>query len=697
MKNLNTIFFLLFFVIIKSTLQSQCVNGGLENSNLNNWTLYWGNAYNTPVNQMLVGNPGRISITDNQNPVQALRNDPIGGYLVATEGRYSVKIGDNSIQNTPTSTKTQMAGYTINVTAANANFKFKYAASFWTDIKTTQGRENAYNSGQQRLEPTFSWFMVAGNNPAGVNLPNKSNVFGATLTPQAFVYDGDDVNQQSFFHIPWTCVQYNLTPFIGQQVTIFFKTTNCNTGSHYCYAYIDGLCDDYIPTPSIALPNTACVNSNSPVLCDMTSSTKEESFILSIQECSQDGTILYDFPVGDLFANQQAGVIDIRNYYTVQKKMKFKCNAYYKIRLLLNNCFYTMIEGTKIIKMICPTVDAGIDKTICCNNLQSVQIGTQGLLGNTYSWSSVPVGFTSTLPIVNVNTNTSNTYVLVATESTLGCKATDTVDIFVNAPLSSSIVFNAIPNLNCGNANCNENKSYPVPASCGPTLTAVATIKYCGTKIESADWNKKKLSKLKYSWNTGETSQTIAVRSGVTNYSVTITDGCYSTTSTIKNVVSNDYFTKPISTMLTVNGCIPSDPKRWWKILDFNSDGTAPAEGTGPAYHAYRYKLKIWDRWGHVLRCIEVCDPNGFKNGDIVWDGKDDAGNVVPMGVYNYQLYFWNCSTPPDGQAWRTVTDLKFVCTKKKWWCFFMGGGCCKGYYEVITKTDYIEKITVIR
>ncbi len=78
---------------------------------------------------------------------------------------------------------------------------------------------------------------------------------------------------------------------------------------------------------------------------------------------------------------------------------------------------------------VSPTnVNAGPDKIICSGS--TIQIGTPATGGNTYSWSSDPAGYTSTIanPVVNPVTTTS--YVLAVNSGT--CIAKDTVVVTVN-------------------------------------------------------------------------------------------------------------------------------------------------------------------------------------------------------------------------------------------------------------------------
>ena len=77
-----------------------------------------------------------------------------------------------------------------------------------------------------------------------------------------------------------------------------------------------------------------------------------------------------------------------------------------------------------------PAANAGSAKSIC--NQQITSIGAASVSGNTYSWTSNPVGFTSTNANPNVSPTTTTTYTLTETISITGCNKTNTVIISVN-------------------------------------------------------------------------------------------------------------------------------------------------------------------------------------------------------------------------------------------------------------------------
>ncbi|MBO9650944.1 MAG: flagellar hook assembly protein FlgD [Variovorax sp.] len=86
---------------------------------------------------------------------------------------------------------------------------------------------------------------------------------------------------------------------------------------------------------------------------------------------------------------------------------------------------------------------------------------------------------------------------------------------------------------------------------------------------------------------------------------------------------------------------------------------TAPAEGEDPAVKAFAVELpgtasdvqiKIVDATGKTVRTIDAGSMNEGVNA-VAWDGKDDAGNVVPAGNYTFTVAATNGSTAVSSTA----------------------------------------------
>jgi len=87
-----------------------------------------------------------------------------------------------------------------------------------------------------------------------------------------------------------------------------------------------------------------------------------------------------------------------------------------------------------------PAAVAGADRAICLNG--STTIGAASITGSTYSWASVPAGYTSTVANPTVSPLVTTTYTVVETITATGCTNTHSVVVTVN-PLPAAVAGNA--------------------------------------------------------------------------------------------------------------------------------------------------------------------------------------------------------------------------------------------------------------
>ncbi|HCS21939.1 MAG TPA: hypothetical protein DIW47_15515, partial [Bacteroidetes bacterium] len=112
-----------------------------------------------------------------------------------------------------------------------------------------------------------------------------------------------------------------------------------------------------------------------------------------------------------------------------------------------------------------PTANAGTEDTLC--NGQSTQIGQSAQAGESYSWSSIPAGFTSSSASPQVSPSVSTSYILLVYDSSTTCLQRDTVGILVNPILTNTgigsdqlICAGQTPNALTGNTPSGGNASY---------------------------------------------------------------------------------------------------------------------------------------------------------------------------------------------------------------------------------------------
>lgn len=123
------------------------------------------------------------------------------------------------------------------------------------------------------------------------------------------------------------------------------------------------------------------------------------------------------------WTSRPAGFTDFAANPTVSPKVT---TTYKLVARNSNGC--TTEDSVTVTIVAPPVADAGAAKAICAG--ESVSIGTTAANGVTYSWTSVPAGFTSTdaMPVVSPTANT--TYKVVATNAT-GCTSESQVTVTI--------------------------------------------------------------------------------------------------------------------------------------------------------------------------------------------------------------------------------------------------------------------------
>jgi hypothetical protein len=88
---------------------------------------------------------------------------------------------------------------------------------------------------------------------------------------------------------------------------------------------------------------------------------------------------------------------------------------------------------------VSPNAAAGPDRAICKN--ESTQLGATAVAGSTYSWTSVPAGFTSLAANPTVTPLVTTTYTLIETITASGCNTTNSVIVTVHPVPATSLIY----------------------------------------------------------------------------------------------------------------------------------------------------------------------------------------------------------------------------------------------------------------
>ncbi|MCF8220161.1 MAG: PKD domain-containing protein [Cryomorphaceae bacterium] len=209
------LFLILLFGISQFFAQNNagCPNANFSSSNFSNWQGYTGN-YGNPASAVGIVNGRHTIIT-----TPGVDPNTCGGLQMIPPGSTrSARLGNQS-----TGSQGERLTYTINVTAQNSLFIYKYAVVL---------QDPGHSPAQQ---PVFQMRLLNQN---GTQIGGNCGQYS--------VYSGQPgQNFQTCSNrkwLPWTIVGINLQAYIGQNVTIEFTTKDCSLGGHYGYAYVVADC-----------------------------------------------------------------------------------------------------------------------------------------------------------------------------------------------------------------------------------------------------------------------------------------------------------------------------------------------------------------------------------------------------------------------------------------------------------------------
>lgn len=603
-------------------IYAQCPNGDAEMNNLSNWQTYVGNNSTGTLN-LSTFTPGP---SPTQHAIVSAGNDPIVGASLSTvaEGNYAFKLG-----NTNTGNGAEIMSYTF---TAGSSFSFMYALIL-------QGAHST--PGQNGF---FSFWISTTNNLASSTAPG--NLVPIPSTP--FIVNGD--SSDPYFRTTtydgaplawkeWQTQCISIPPqYIGQQLTIYFATADCNQGGHFGYAYIDALCKPMPPVPVLNGPSMVC-NIDTPIIFDGSGTTNESQFIWDAQECDAAGNPIGN-PIPAIINNGPVGTYILKSNFLLN--FVVKNGHYYKVKLRVRNCGSSWVEVSKIVKINYPPIQAN-NIVACCGSSVKLSAtvdfpgaGTASnykwydeagnFVGNgTISWAASSInGPFIAINQINVTPSRSTKYRLVYEHD--GCKNEKWVYV--------TLIKSLIGGFQCVNA-----------IMCGGTgvIKYIPWIRLCGSATElGADYNfhmQQATNSITYSWSTGSTTDSSTVTAGNT-YTLTVKSACGSYTETVKPPVLAGAFPN----LFKSTGMTMTNP---FIIYD-----TTMLQNQMGAYNATKFELKVFDRFGNIVysKFEDTCI--GFYNGQITWNGttnvNGNTGYVNLNAVYHWTLRLENCSGSPQ-------------------------------------------------
>ncbi len=236
MQNKNYLFFFILVLFVKTSIfsqQSSCPNSDFEMGNFSGWQGETGNC--CPINTS-----GSAIISGRHTIMSGTGTDPntCGNVtVVAPGGLYSARLGNDN-----TNAEAEKLTYSLNVSASNSLFIYKYAV-----VLEDPGHDPA---DQPR-------FQIRVLNSSGTLI---DPVCGAYTVVSGSSIPGFQTCNDVIRYKNWTTVGLNLSSYIGQTITIEFATGDCSLGAHFGYAYVDAYCSP------LQISSTYCTGSFAAVL-----------------------------------------------------------------------------------------------------------------------------------------------------------------------------------------------------------------------------------------------------------------------------------------------------------------------------------------------------------------------------------------------------------------------------------------------
>lgn len=409
----------------------------------------------------------------------------------------------------------------------------------------------------------------------------------------------------------WRCLSVDLSNSIGQTVTIEITTADCRPGAHFGMAYID-FCFDLVPNFVLDLQDEYCEGTT--INAVGAQSSNFTNYLFTIEEClDQNGTRFGAKEVkSQRFRNHFIPSSNLTNLYN-SAGLNFECGKYYRIKLAGGNDCNPWLETVKVIKIKCPTVNAGADR--CCLNFPcQFQIGSHPLSGYTYSWTPATNLSNSNIanPLCSIYEKPSTSLKYTVTVNDGECTATDDVEIFFELPELISW-------------NSQDNQCYKT-YTLNTEHTRTISWSYNDYEGKPHVGNGKIIPKVR-----------ISSEFDITIY-ITLTNLCGSRNYTIivpKN--SNDFFAD--FPTIRVSNVLPTNNIDRRLVAQDRSIGYS----SQPAYKATAYDITVMNRWGQIIYFKE--DLTGdFQNREINWMGQIDGSNkYAPIGSYHYRIRLQNC------------------------------------------------------
>ncbi|CAN5766655.1 hypothetical protein BH11BAC7_BH11BAC7_13670 [soil metagenome] len=235
-----------------NSVQSACSNVNFESGDFSNWVGAIGDNTIGNTSPLQMQSSGFFS-TGMNSPVSdpnarhtiissAFGNDPYGNFpgVPAGAGNYTVRMGGQ----TP-SYQGELMEQTFTVSPSSTSFAYRYAvvlndppSGHAPDAKPYFKIEVLDQNGNP-ISPCTQYFVVSD--------PNNPGFFLSSLPAP----NGDPV-----YCRPWTTVNFDLSNYVNQNITVRFTVAGCTQSGHFGYAYFDCTCSSFAASINFCPGNT---------------------------------------------------------------------------------------------------------------------------------------------------------------------------------------------------------------------------------------------------------------------------------------------------------------------------------------------------------------------------------------------------------------------------------------------------------
>lgn len=554
---------------------SSCSNADFETGDFTGWAGSIGDNTSSNAGPLQNITPGIFSTVMNA-PVSdgnarhtimsaAGGNDPYGGFPVVPSGsgNYTVRMGGQ----TP-NYQGEIMEQTFTVSPSSTSFAYSYAAvlndpqSGHTFTAKPYFKIEVLDQLGQPISPCTQYFVVADASSAA------GFIQSTVLPPTGGVV----------YYKPWTVVNFDLSAYVSQNITVRFTVAGCTQGGHFGYAYFDCSCSALSAHVNFCPGNTSLILSAPDGYGGYQWLDPNHT---PIPGATNDTLIVNNPTVGDTFYVYLTSAADTSCHNTLPVVLE-----------------YTTIEATA----------TAVDES--CYGYNDGSLSASGALGippYTYNWNTSPPSTGAT-----INNVAPGTYIVTMTDS-LGCLNYDTA-VVVAAPRQDTSLFTYV--------FC--------PGDAHITLTAPPGYQFYTWIGPNGDTLPP---------STPANSIYIVGPQTGQHYTCILWSppNCPIYDGITLNLNPPTYFFSPDSlvNVFTPNGDLQND--YFYPYFDNTvSQQSANPNHAQPAYDFFElyvgtYEIWIYDRWG-----VEVFYSNDYTIG---WDGKIN-GKDASEGVYYYVTKF---------------------------------------------------------